>query len=186
MHYFTFLGSQTGVVLSCQRFMEGGDTRTIEFAATVQHPFPFHGLDLCNFVRPYENRSQRFLCKFLPISLDCQGSGPIGADIVRYWPRESVRPEQEKRRGIWAFFLPRVASRDTQVRIVAHLRSKKSPSKRLDSWANQFASQCASAAENCDIIGRWPRRSTTAEPLLSKPITTRRTSFACSAPARRG
>jgi hypothetical protein len=75
---------------------EGGDTRTTEFAATVQHPFPFHGLDLCNFVRPYENRSQRFLSKFLPISLDCQVSGPIVADIVQNGPREGVPPEQEK------------------------------------------------------------------------------------------
>ena len=67
----------------------GDDSHTIEFAAAVQHPFPFHGLDLCNFVRPYENRSLRFLCKFLPFWLDCQGMGR-GADDAREIGRARV------------------------------------------------------------------------------------------------
>jgi hypothetical protein len=54
----------------------GAETPTIEFAAAAQHPFPFHGLDLCISHRTRESLPPQFLLNFLRIWLDCQDKLP--------------------------------------------------------------------------------------------------------------
>jgi len=138
--------------------MGGDETHTIKLAATVQHPFPFHGLDLCNFVRPLEDRSPRFLPEFLLFSLDCQETWASINEWHEIARRVGYRPNRKKRRKCGHF---RADSRSGQrpVRGATRLRPKENVGvKTLDSWAERFARRRISSAAGCVIIWRWNMR----------------------------
>ena len=96
-----------------ERRCGGAETRTTESAAAVHHPFPFHGLDLCTFVRRRENRWQQFLSNFFRSRSTVKGGGTMPGICAEAVWRQTVglrKLNRAKSRHFLGLFMSRRAS----------------------------------------------------------------------------